>query len=1031
MSLIDASVRRPVFAWILMLGIMFFGAIAFYRLGVSSMPDVDFPVVSVQLSLPGASPEVMETNVVDIVEDALLSVEGVKQLTSTSSYGQASISVELDLSRNVDAALQEVQSRVAQAQRNLPAALDPPVISKSNPEDQPIMFVTVSTSSASKRELMMYVRDTLKTQFSIVPGVGTIFLGGFVDRNLRIWVDGSRLAAHELTVSDVVNAISREHQEQPAGLLETPQKQWNVRSMGEVGTVQAFGNLPILYRGGQPMFDTIVRIRDVARVEDGLNDVRRISRFSGTPAVGLGIVKQRGTNAIEVAKGVRAKMKEVEKTLPEGYKLAVGFDSTVFIEESIGELEFTLVLSAILTSLVCYLFLGNWSSTLNVLLAIPTSILGSFIVLYLFGFTLNTFTLLALSLAIGIVVDDAIMVLENIVRHRELGESLVEGALKGAKEIAFAAVATTMSIVAIFLPVVFMPGIIGRFFFQFGVTITAAVLLSLLEALTLTPMRTSRFLEVGHQGRLTRTIDGWFHSLSRRYSSILEFCLNHRWKVVIGSLLFFAGTFLALIPIRKEFVPPQDQSRFLLRIQTPVGSSMAYTDVHARKIEEYIKARPETAGYFASVGGLSGDQTNLINIFLTMKPPGMRPIDPVKKRGLTQQEFMGVVRKEISALSSEYRVSAQDLSMRGFSASRGFPVEVTIKGKDWETLTSSTVQIMEEMRKSGKYADVDSNFLQGQREAQIYPDRNRAALYGVSIAQIGEVINAMIGGVRAGQFSEGGRRYDIRVRVATEERQNIADIRNIYVRNNRGELVSLAQVTRIEDRAALQSITRLNRERAVTVFANPAQGESQTDAIAFAVAIAKRILPADYSAEASGQAKTTGESFSGLGVALGLGIVVAYMILASQFNSFLHPVTVLMALPFSFSGAVLTLLAFGQSLNIYSFIALLLLMGLVKKNSIMLVDFTNRMRRDGMDVRQALLSACPVRLRPILMTSIATVAAAVPPALSFGPGGETRIPMALAVIGGTIVSTMLTLIVIPCVYSLLKRFERLAPEAVE
>lgn len=1030
MSLIDTSVRRPVFAWILMIGIVFFGAIAFSRLGVSSMPDVDFPVVTVQLSLPGASPEVMETNVVDIVEDNLLSVEGVKQLTSTSSYGQASITVELDLSRNVDAALQEVQTRVAQAQRNLPAALDPPVITKSNPEDQPIMFVAVTTTSTSKRELMMYVRDNLKTQFSIVPGVGQIFMGGFVDRNLRIWVDGKRLAAHELTVGDVVNAITREHQEQPAGLLETPERQWNVRAMGEAGTVQAFGDLPILYRGGQPMFDTIVRIRDVARVEDGLGDVRRISRFSGTPAVGLGIVKQRGTNAIAVAQGVRARMAEVEKNLPPGYKLAVAFDSTAFIEESIHELEFTLILSAILTSIVCYFFLGNWSSTLNVLLAIPTSILGSFIVMYVFGFTLNTFTLLALSLAIGIVVDDAIMVLENIVRHREMGEGLVQGALKGTKEISFAAVATTMSIVAIFLPVVFMPGIVGRFFFQFGVTITAAVLLSLLEALTLTPMRTSRFLDVGHQNRITRAVDAGFHGLSARYRAVLEYCLNHRWKVLIASLLFFAGTFLALVPIRKEFVPAQDQSRFLLRVQTPVGSSMAYTDKQARRIEEYVQSRPETTSYFSAVGGFSGDQSNLINIFLTMKPPASRPVDSEKKRRLTQQEFMGVIRKELAALSPEYRVTAQDLSMRGFSASRGFPVEVTIKGKDWEVLTSATSQIMEEMRKSGKYADVDSNFLQGQREAQIYPDRDKAAMYGVSVAQIGEVINAMIGGIRAGQFSEGGRRYDIRVRVATEERQKLADIRNIYVRNNRGELVSLAQVTRIEDRSALQSITRLNRDRAVTVFANPAQNQSQTEAIAFAVSAAQKSLPAGYLAEASGQSKTTGESFSGLALALGLGIVVAYMILASQFNSFLHPVTVLMALPFSFSGAVLTLLAFGQSLNMYSFIALLLLMGLVKKNSIMLVDFTNRMRTEGLDARAALLAACPVRLRPILMTSIATIAAALPPALSFGPGGETRIPMALAVIGGTIVSTALTLIVIPCVYSLLRRFERLAPEAV-
>ncbi|MBL8022006.1 MAG: efflux RND transporter permease subunit [Leptospirales bacterium] len=1029
-SLPEISIRRPVFAWILMLGLIFFGWVSFRQLGVSSMPDVDFPVVNVQLSMTGASPEVMETNIVDLVEDSILSVEGVKTITSTSSYGSANITVELNLNRNVDAALQEVQTRVAQAQKLLPKAMDPAIITKFNPEDQPIMFIALSNDKENLRDTMVYVRDHLKTEFSVVPGVGQLVLGGWVDRNLRVWANRNKLAARELTVADIMTAIGREHLEQPAGLIENPVKQYNVRSLGEAPTSKAFGDLPILYRGGQPIFDTLIRIRDVARVEDGLDDRYRISRFNGRSAVGIGIIKQRGTNAIDVARAAKKRMAELEKTLPEGYHLGVAFDSTRFIEESIGELEFTLVLSAILTSLVCYFFLGSWSSTINVLLAIPTSIMGTMIVLNIFGFTLNTFTLLALSLAIGIVVDDAIMVLENIVRHREMGEGMVEAARKGATEITFAAIATTLSICAIFLPVVFMSGIIGKFFFQFGVTITAAVLLSLLEALTLTPMRASQFLQVGHTNRLTSRVDEWFKSLGEKYRRLLRWCLDHRWTVLLISTLLFALSFGFLIPIKKEFVPAQDQSIFLLRVQTPVGSSIQYTDSFSKRCEDFLKSRPEVARYFVAVGGFQGGQTNLVNLFVTMHEMKDRPVDPQKKKKLSQQEFAGVVREALSRDFPQLRVSVQDLSMRGFSSSRGYPVEITVKGSDWEKLTESSRQIMEEMKKSGNFTDVDSNFLEGQEEAQIFPNRPRAAEFGVSVDTIGDVLGAMIGGVKAGQFTEGGHRYDIRVRMEEVDRQKVTDIRNLYVRNNRGELVSLADVTYTEVRPSLQSITRLNRQRAVTIFANPAPKVGQTDAIAQAIQIAKSILPKEYTAEATGSAQTTAESFGSLGMVLAMGIIVAYMILGSQFNSFLHPVTVLMALPFSFSGAVLALFVFGQSLNIYSFIALLLLMGLVKKNSIMLVDFTNRMRVDGLPVKEALLAACPVRLRPILMTSIATIAAAIPPALSIGPGGATMIPMAIAVIGGTIVSTLLTLVVIPCVYSLFQRFERLKPESM-
>ena len=495
MTLSDLSIKNPVFAWMLMAGLIIFGGISFHRMGVSQMPDVDFPVVSVHLTLEGAAPEVMETDVVDIVEDAITSIQGVREISSSVRQSQATVSIEFNLDRDIDVAVQEVQTKIAQAQLRLPKELDPPVVLKVNPQDQPIMWLGVS-GNVSKRDLMEFVQDRLKDQFQTVSGVGEIILGGFLERNLRVWLDGEKLQGQQLTVDDVIRAIQREHVEVPAGRIETGAQELNVRAMGEASTVEEFGNIIITTRAGAPVYKPIY-LKDVAAIEDGLADVRRLSRINGQTAVGLGIKKQRGSNEVAVAHGILARMEEVKKQLPPAIEIGVNFNRTRFVEDSINELTFTLLLSALLTSLVCWLFLGSWSATLNILMAIPTSIVGSFICLYFFGFTLNTFTLLGLSLAIGIVVDDAIMVLENIVRFREQGLNRVEAARAGARQITFAALASTLAIIAIFLPVAFMTGIVGKFFFEFGVTISVAVALSLLEALTLAPMRCSQFLTVG------------------------------------------------------------------------------------------------------------------------------------------------------------------------------------------------------------------------------------------------------------------------------------------------------------------------------------------------------------------------------------------------------------------------------------------------------------------------------------------------------------------------------------------------------
>ncbi len=1025
MSLPDISIRRPVFAWMLMSGLILFGLISMSRMGVSQLPDVDFPVVSIAVNYPGAAPEIVETNVVDLIEDAVMTVEGVRSVSSTSRYGYASISVEFELNRDIADALREVQTKVAAAQRYLPADIEPPVISKTNPEDQPILWMSVTTDRHELRELMRYIKDTLKDKFSSVSGVGEILYGGYVDPNLRVWVSGRALNRYELAVTDVLNTIQTEHSELPAGQITAGEKEYDVRTLGEARTSKEFEKIVISGRGSQPVYSRIF-LNQVASIEDGLDDVRRISRANGVRAVGLGIRKQRGSNTVAVAQAVKARMAEIRPQLPEGMAIDVNFDTTQFIEDSVNEFKFALVLSALVTALVCWLFLGSWSATFNVILAIPTSIIGTFIVLNIFGFTLNTFTLLGLSLAIGIVVDDAIMVLENIVRHREMGKGRIEAALDGTRQVTFAALAATLAVVAIFLPVAFMTGVIGKFFFQFGVTMTAAVMLSLLEALTLTSMRSAQFVEAGDRTtRVGRASELIFKKTAALYERVLRVALTHPWKVILGSALFFAVSLGSYPYIRKEFMPVQDQGIFIVRLQTPVESSLEFTDGKTREVEKFFMSRPEIRRVYVAVGGFGvGGQANVANVFISMKPKGERGIDPEAGHELSQQELMEVSRKALRKM--KLKAAIQDLSMRGFSASRGFPVEFTIQGRDWDKLAEYSETITEKLDASGLVTDTDTDYLLGKPEIQVIPDREQAALRGVSIQAITRTVNAMVGGVVAGQYSSGGHRYDIRVRLREEERSRADQIRRIFVRNNRGELIPLSEVVQIRETRSLAQINRNDRERAIKIFANVKAGQSQQDALAAARTIAAEVLPSDYHVRFVGGSQSFQESFASLWFVLLLGVVVSYMVLASQFNSFIHPVTVLIALPFSVSGAFLTLLLFGHSINIFSFIGLILLMGIVKKNSILLVDFANQVRERGkVSVRAALLEACPVRLRPILMTSFATIAAALPLALAFGPGAELRAPMAIAVIGGVIVSTLLTLLVVPCVYELLAKYERL------
>jgi HAE1 family hydrophobic/amphiphilic exporter-1 len=1026
MNLSEISIKKPVFAWMLMIAFVSFGFLSFQNMGVSQLPDVDFPVINIELSLQNAAPEIMESDVVDVIESAVMGIEGVRTVSSSVTQGKGQVTIEFELNRKIDVALQEVQTRIAQAQKRLPKKLDPPVITKINPEDKPLLWLILTgKNSVPLVKQMIYARNILKDRFSTVDGVGNILFAGYVEPNLRVWLDGNQMAIHQLTTDDILAAIQNEQIEIPAGRIENKKNELNLRVIGEADNVAAFGKLKISSRGGAPNYNPIP-LSQVANIEEGLDDIRSISRYNGKRAVGLGIVKQRGANAVKVSELIRKRMYEVKKNLPPEFSLEICLDTTKYIKESVFELNFTLILSALLTSIVCFLFLGSVSSTFNVFVSIPTSIIGTFLFLYFLGFTLNIFTLLGLSLAVGIVVDDAIMMLENIVRHKEMGKTKFNAALDGSQEITFAAIAATIAIAAIFIPVVFMKGIIGKFFYQYGITVTVAVLISLLCALSFTPMQCSQFLQENSEKKrniLILKVDKIINFLSIKYKKYLEIVLNFKITVLFLCTIFFIVTIFIFNFIKKEFIPSQDQSLFLLTLKAPVGTSLTATDkifLHAEKI---LKSYSEIEGVYSTIGNYQGQ--NIVNtgvIYVLLKDQ--------KMRAFSQNELMEKTKNHLKKELPSISVYGQDLSLTGLSASQGYPIELTIQGPHWAELVQNALKMLTALEQLPALKDISTNYQADMPEIRLYPDREKAAQRGVSIASIGQVISTFIGGSvldSISQYQKDGHRYDIRVRSKPEQHKEIKNLNNIFLRNNRGnsgDFIFVKNIVNIKEEKALQMISRINRQRAISIFANIHEQYSKNNLLQQIENIGKKTLQPGYTLSFTGNTQTFQESFEYLIFALILGIFVAYMVLGSQFNSFIHPIAVLMALPFSLSGALLALYFKNQSLNIFSMIGIILLMGIAKKNSILLVDFTNKQRLLKKNVQEALLEACPMRLRPILMTSLATVVGAIPAAFAFGPGAETRVPMAITLIGGVTISTFLTLFIVPCVYSLLTKLEK-------
>jgi len=841
-----------------------------------------------------------------------------------------------------------------------------------------------------------------------VPGVGNVFMGGFRERMVRIWLDRDRLAAQGLTVGDVIAALRRENLELPGGFIEGEREELAVRNMGLFGSVEEFDRMIVATVGGRQ-----IRLRDVGLAQDGTADERGVGRYNLRPALGLGIAPRSGANLVQVSRAVRERMRELAADFPEGVRYDIAFDAADYVERSIANVQFDIVYGAALAILVVFAFLRSWRSTLIVSLAIPTSLVATFGFMRALGFSLNNLTTLALALSVGVVIDDAIVVLENVFRHQEAGEDPVTAAHTGTREIALAATAATLSIVAVFLPVAYMKGMIGRFLYEFGVSVAVAILVSLFVALTLTPMLCSRTLRVRPtHGRVYGALERAFRWLEGAYGRALDWSLRHK-----GTTLLFAGALflssLALVPLMgAEFAPAEDMSMFMVSLEAPVGTSLTRMDRLLQRVERVILSQPEVRSEFAAIDIEERGQVNHGIVFARLVPPS--------RREAGQAEVVARLRRELGKIGGLASRVVEFSFYNAGGQGGDWDLAYTISGPDLEELDRVGRRVAARLGKVSGVVDVDTDLDLHQPQLHVRLDRERAHDLGLDAATVFETVYAMIAGRKVGSFTTQGKRYDVRVKALPEDRRRPEDIGALMVRTPSGRLVRLDSVVRIEPGLGPVNINRSDRERSLLLTAN-LQGIPLSRALRELRAILAEELPPGFHAKPAGQAEQFAESMSSLLFALGLAVLIVYMVLASQFNSLVHPFTIMFALPPAAVGALLALYLTGSTFNIMSMIGIILLFGLVTKNSILLVDLTIQRRAQGLDREAALRAACPVRLRPILMTALSMIFGVLPVALALGAGAEARAPMAIATAGGMTTSTLLTLFVVPCIYAVLDR----------
>jgi len=1006
-SVADVSIRRPVFAVMMIMALVVFGLLAYPRIGVDLFPNVEFPVVTVTATYPGADPETMESKVADPIEEAINSLSGIKRLNSTNLESVAQVVVEFDLDVAADQAVQDIRDKVSGILSQLPSGIDPPVIQKFDVGAAPIMTVALS-GKLSARELSRVGDKIVKERLQRVTGVGGIDLIGQRDREIQIFVDPSKLASRSLTVEDVANAVKAQNLELPAGFFGSGARELTVKTKGDVKSASEVADIVI---PGAP--GVVVHISDVAQVVDGTEEARSASSFDGESALALVVRKQSGTNTVTVAEGVRKALAEISPRVERmGAKLDVPTDNSVYIARSIHDVQFDLMFGAVLAIVIILVFLRDWRATLISAVAIPTSVVASFAFMQWMDFTFNNMTMLALSLSIGILIDDAIVVIENIHRHLVKGSAPMKAASEGTAQIFLAVLATTSSILAVFVPVAFMKGIVGRFFFQFGITVSVAVAVSMLVSFTLTPMLSSRFLKASHgdPGAFSRGVDAFLGFIDQKYGGLLRAALRHRAITLVVAFAALVSSFFLVTKVKTEFLPPEDRGQFNVNVEMPTGTSLEATEKVADAVAADIKKNaPGVLHTLTTVGGGARGQVNLAKIQVVLNGS--------KERPFTQQDLMAWTRARLGKASGDANITIQEISAVGGDEFRAQPIQFYVRGSNMEQLVEVTDSIKAELAKVKGLVDLDTTYRGGKPEVAVQIDRDRAADLGVPVSSIATTLRYLMAGDAVSDMKDGLDLYDITVRMTPQDRSRIEALPNIQVRSLSGNLVDLSNVTRLSRGEGPSQIERQARQRQILVLAG-LEGMPLGEATQKLNEIAAKVVPSDLVSGHVGMADTMTESFGYMGIALLLAVILVYMILAAQFDSFIQPLTIMLSLPMSVVGAFGALYLTGMTLNIFSMIGIIMLMGLVTKNAILLVDFANQLRAEGKGVVDSLVEAGIVRLRPILMTTAAMIFGMLPVAMAISEGGETRAPMAVCVIGGLITSTLLTLVVVPVVYSL-------------
>lgn len=1004
MSLSDISIERPVLTWMMTLALATFGILGLARLGIDRYPDMTFPFVGVVVTLEGASPTTMEDEVVDPLEEAFATIEGVRHTYSTSAQGMARVMLEFELEHDLDVAAQDVRDKINMSMRDLPEEIDPPVLGKADYSVFPIIYAPI-TSELPITETSEYVDRHIRPLVESIPGAAGTEIYGDLERNIRIWIDPDSLRARDLSVTDVLDAIRREHVERPGGFIEGSKVDWALKTDAEFRSIEELGAMVISWDGEAP-----IRLRDVARIEDGAEDVRTASHMNGKPGMAIAVKKQSDGNTVAIVDEFYRRMDAIRGKTPDGIEIVPneGFiDNSQTIRESFEETIEALWIGGLLAVIVVFVFMRRTRPTMIVAAAIPLSLITTFGMIWIFDFTLNTMTLLGLTLAIGVVIDDAIIVLENIERHREGGKSARDAARDGTREITFAAAAATFSVAAVFLPVAFASGMMGSFLTEFGVTVAVAVIVSLVIALTFTPMLAARMPPPKERApdSLHQRLEDGFERLESSYAMALDWTLANRGKTTMIAIASIGLAVAAGSQLKGEFFPKSDSGFMSVEFRTPPGSSLEATLEVLGEIETWLMDQPEVASVFAAIGptsmSIGGPSDGFMNIRL-------RPLELRERRG---EELMRDARVALSAIPGMEFAISDPMS----SSDRDFEIEI-VGNATLDELDRYSDLMLAGLAAEGGMVDLDKSLRVGLPEALVIPDRDKAAALGIDAATIAEIVHAMIGGLDIATFKDGEERHDVRIRMEEGTRGSLEDVSNLWVRARNGELVDLRNVVRVEKSATASSITRTDRVRSVELMAN-LEGLPLSEAIERAFRVAEEVLPPTMSLRLTGDAEEMREAGEQFVTMLGLAVLVIYMVLAAQFESFLQPLIVMAALPFSMVGALGGLYLLDMSLNLFSMIGIVLLIGLVTKNSILLVDYANQLRdEEGLSAEDAMRRAAPVRMRPVLMTALSMIFGVLPTALGLGAGSETRAPMAVATAAGMFTSMMLTLLIVPVFY---------------